>query len=397
MSTPFELPSESDHFTLEITTTAMCNLGCTYCFEGVKTDKRRLDDKKDVLIKRIEEILESDWFKTNYKQLSLSFWGGEPTLNPQLVIDIHDHFKDNDKIRWHIYTNAYNRKRLDMIVDATGVETFDVQISYDGEDTSNKFRVTHSGRGSATTVLENMEYFANKGVRISLKATLPLLAMGDLHKTWKDYKKLHDRLDGVGNTKIMYAPTIDYVSDLPEQILPETIAVFRSEMIKIARDEIDFYKENGRFLCTWFNAGDIKTHCSSGAHMHAIDVDGNSYACHGSFYSPNKDEMKAGSIEDDNWVKLMTEMTKVYKEPLGRVSDTCKNCVATTCNICPVSSLDLSKKETFVERWQDRWVNNMCGFYKAFGEIDRSVQRHLEKELYMKTIPLSTIEPELAN
>jgi sulfatase maturation enzyme AslB (radical SAM superfamily) len=388
----FEIPKESDHFSIEITTTAMCNLGCTYCFEGVKTDKRRLDDKKEVLIKRIEEFLETDWFKQNYRTLYISFWGGEPTLNPDLVIDVYNHFKDNDRIHWHIYTNAYNRKRLDMIVDAFDLSKLDVQISFDGEEIGNKFRITHSGRGSSSTVLENMEYFAKKGVNLSLKATLPLKAMGDLHKTWLNYRALHEKLDGVGKTRISYAPTIDYVSDLPEQILPETIATFRSEMLKIARDEIDFYKQHGHFLCSWFSGSDTKVHCSSGAHMHAINVDGDSYACHGSFYSPNKEEMRGGNIEDVDWVEKVTKMADSYKEPLGRVSDTCKNCVATTCNICPVSSLDLSKKETFIDRWQDRWINNMCGFYKAFGEIDRSVQRHVEQELVLQTIPVN--EPE---
>jgi len=63
------------------------------------------------------------------------------------------------------------------------------------------------------------------------------------------------------------------------------------------------------------------------------------------------------------------------------VSDICKGCVATTCMICPVSSLDNSKKEDYFDRWTDRWVNNMCGFFKSFGEIDRSVQAYLNKEI----------------
>jgi hypothetical protein len=396
MSSPFTLPSVSENFTLEITTTALCNLGCTYCFEGVKTDKRRLDDKKDILILRIEEFLESEWFTSQYKKLMLSFWGGEPTLNPQLIIDIYNHFKDRDDVGWHIYTNGYNRKRLEMLCDAVDLTKFDIQISYDGADIGDKFRITHSGKGSSAQVLENMEYFANKGARISLKATLPLKAMSDLYRTWKDYKKLYERLNGLNRMYVSYSPTIDYVSDLPDHIVPETIEIFRKEMLKIAREEIDFYNEHGHFLCTWFNAGDTKTHCSSGAHMHAINVDGESYACHGSFYSPNKEEMHGGSIEDANWVNVMTTMADKYKEPLGRVSDTCKNCVATTCMICPVSSLDLSKQESFVDRWQDRWVNNMCGFYKAFGEIDRSVQRHLEQKLILQTIPVNEPVAEAA-
>jgi hypothetical protein len=235
-----------------------------------------------------------------------------------------------------------------------------------------------------------MDYFVKKypNLDISLKSTIPLKAMNSIHKTWLDFKKLHDHFKDHPNLKVSYAPTIDYVSDLPDQIIPESIAIFRSEMLKVARDEIKFYQENNRSLCTWFGEGDAKVHCASGAHMHAINVDGKGYACHGSFYSPNKEEMLGSDIMVDSFVEDVIKMSEKYKEPLGRISSTCKDCVATTCMICPVSSLDLSKEENFVDKWQDRWVNNMCGFFKAFGEIDRSVQAYLDNDIPLKTIPI---------
>jgi uncharacterized protein len=385
--------NKSNHFSIELTTTAMCNLGCTYCFEGVKTDKRRLDDKVDVIKERIHEFLKADWFLKNYDSLNISFWGGEPTLNPDLVIDIIQEFQVFENVNFHIYTNAFNRKRFEKIVQNINLEKLHVQISYDGEDISNKFRITHNGKGSATQVLENMDYFARTYPKldISLKSTIPLAAMDTLYKTWKDFKKLDEHFADCPNIKVSYSPTIDYVSDLPDQIIPESIEIFRSEMIKIAKEEIAYYRENGRYLCTWFGEGDTKVHCASGAHMHAINVDGKGYACHGSFYSPNKEEMLGSDIESPNFVNQVIAMSEKYKEPLGRVSDTCKNCVATTCMICPVSSLDLSKEESFIDRWQDRWVNNMCGFFKAFGEIDRSVQAYLEQDMPLKTIPIHSV------
>jgi sulfatase maturation enzyme AslB (radical SAM superfamily) len=229
--------NKSNFFSIEITTTAMCNLGCTYCFEGVKTDKRRLDDKVDVVIKRIHEFLEADWFKNNYDQLNISFWGGEPTLNPDLVIQVIQEFQQFDNVGFHIYTNAYNRQRFEKILENIMVERLHVQISYDGEDISNKFRITHSGKGSASQVLENMDYFVKNypSLSIALKSTIPLKAMDSLHKTWSDFKRLHDYFKDYPNLKVSYAPTIDYVSDLPDQIIPESIAIFRSEMLKIAK------------------------------------------------------------------------------------------------------------------------------------------------------------------
>jgi len=273
-----------NQFTLEITTTALCNMGCTYCFEGAKTNTQRLDDKVDVVKKRIYELLDSNFLKDNYEMLNLTFWGGEPTLNGNLIVDIMTEFQHLDKVNFHIYTNGYNRKRLDDILDKVDIRKLTVQISHDGKEIGDKFRVTHSGKPTSDQVVENIEYFARKG-------------------------------------------------------------------------------------------------CTSGAHMHAIDVDGNSYACHGSIYSPNKDLMKGGNIMDDGFINSVESMSKKYQTPIKEVSDICKGCVATTCMICPVSSLDNSKKVDYFDRWTDRWVNNMCGFFKAFGEIDRSVQSYLNKEI----------------
>lgn len=369
-------------FTLEITTTALCNMGCTYCFEGAKTNTQRLDDKVDVVKKRIYEFLDSDFFKDNYEILNLSFWGGEPTLNGNLIVDIITEFQHLDNVNFHIYTNGYNRKRLDDVLDKVDVSKLAIQISHDGKEIGDKFRVTHSGKPTSDQVVENIEYFARKGIKVSLKSTIPLKSMKGLHRTWLDFKDLYDKLNSIGpNITVSYAPTIDYVEDIPKENLEELIQNFRSEMIKIAAEEIKFIKEHGHHLCSWFNGSDSKNHCTSGAHMHAIDVDGNSYACHGSLYSPNKELMKGGNIMEDDFINRVETMSKKYQTPIKDVSDICKGCVATTCMICPVSSLDNSKKEDYFDRWTDRWVNNMCGFFKAFGEIDRSVQAYLDKDI----------------
>jgi uncharacterized protein len=371
-----------NQFTLEITTTALCNLGCTYCFEGVKTNKQRLDDKVDVVKQRIYELLESDWYKTEYGSLNISFWGGEPTLNGTLIVDIMKEFQERDDVEFHIYTNAYNRKRLDQVIDNVDISKLQIQVSYDGKEINDQFRLSLTGKPTSDEVVGNVEYLARRGVNVSLKSTIPLKTMDTLYRTWKDFEQLYEKLHAIGpNIHVSYSPTIDYVEEIPRENLDELIASFRKDMIRIAKEEIKFYKKHHRHLCSWFAGSDSKMHCASGANMHAIDVDGNSYACHGSLYSPNKESMKGGSILDDNWLDAVIAMSKSYREAIKVVPETCVNCEATTCMICPVSSLDNSKNTDFFDRWTDRWVNNMCGFFKAFGEIDRTVQAYLYNEI----------------
>jgi uncharacterized protein len=365
-----------NQFTLEITTTALCNLDCTYCFEGLKTDKQKLDEKVDVLKLRIQELLDSEWFNDKYDELNLSFWGGEPTLNFKLVTEIIQAYQDNPKVSYHIYTNAYDRNRLNKIIDNVDTSNLHIQVSYDGKDINDVFRVLKTGKTTSDKVVENIKYLSDRGISTSMKATMPLTAMGSLYSSWKDHERLYKELP---NVRVAYAPTIDYVSDIDINGLPDLIDSFKHGMMKIAKEEIEFHKEHGHFLCTWFTENDAKTHCSSGVNMHAIDVDGNSYACHGSLYSPNKDEMKGGHIDDDSFINNIIKMSDSLREPIQEVSDICNGCVATTCMICPVISLDNSKKDNFNDKWTDRWVNNMCGFFKAFGEIDRSVQYYINK------------------
>ena len=369
----------TEQFTLEVTTTALCNMDCTYCFEGVKVNKQRLDDKVDVLKQRIQEFLDHEWFQTNYDVLNISFWGGEPTLNYELIVDVIQSFQDHERVTFHIYTNGYDRNKLDKIVDNVDISKLQVQFSYDGKDINDQFRLLANGKTTSATVLENLEYFARKGLDLSLKATVPLESVMDLYPVWKDYERLYYALNDIGdNINISYAPTIDYITDIPRGELDEVIATFRKGMLRIAREEIEFYKKNGQFLCTWFNGADSKTHCMAGVSLHAIDVDGNSYACHGAMYSPNKAEVQSGNIADNGFINNIVEMSNRIRPAATQISDVCKDCVATTCLVCPVISLDHSEKESFDDRWTDRWVTNMCGFYKAFGEIDRTVMEYIE-------------------
>jgi hypothetical protein len=113
--------------------------------------------------------------------------------------------------------------------------------------------------------------------------------------------------------------------------------------------------------------------------MVAVDVTGKTYACHGSLYSPNKDAMSSGSVMDSTWINTLRKATETYRLAIKSVPETCVGCVATTCMICPVVSLDNSKikSDNIMDQWTDRWVNNMCGYFKTFGEIDRAVMKQI--------------------
>jgi len=372
----------SNYFTLEITTTALCDLGCTYCFEGEKTDKNKLDAEIGTIFKRIDDILNDElWFKKKYDYLSISFWGGEPTLNPTFIVEIMNHYKDNDRVFFHLYTNAFNIHNMNKIIDNVDTKKLKVQVSYDGRVINDAYRLTQNKKATSNQVLNNLYILAQKGIDVSLKSTLPIEEMSALGKTWDEYRDIQNMLWKVDkNLKISYSPTIDYVSVIPDNQKEESVVAFRQEFLKIAKKEIQFYKENGRYLCSWFGGEDNRKHCSAGYNMAAIDQRGQLYACHGAIYSSEKEKLVSGSIHDEKFIETLAAYTEQFAEPLKKIPKECENCVATTCMICPVVSHSKSKKEDFFDKWTDSHVNNLCSFFKTFGEIDRAVSEYMFRE-----------------
>jgi radical SAM protein with 4Fe4S-binding SPASM domain len=365
------------HFIVEITTSALCNMDCSYCFEGEKVDKQKLNGNSDQLIKSIYEILDSEWYKNEWDALKLSFWGGEPTLNNDLIKIIAEEFNQHEEILFHIYTNGYDRRRLKNVVDWCGIDNISVQISWDGNEMTDIFRTLKTGKGTSKKVLDNIYYFSDLGVNLSIKSTIGLTSSSMILKSWLDFEEIFNKLADNKNTYVSYSPTIDYINTIPSDERAVAYEDFQDIWTQVARYEVEFYKKHNRFLCSWFGSGDHRQTCSAGGNMLAIDVDGNSYACHGALYSDNKTDLLISNIDDANFAELSGKYSEGIRDVLktDHINKACIDCVATVCIICPVASYDLSGANDFNGKWTDRWVTDMCGFYKGFGKVDRSVQR----------------------
>lgn len=364
---------------IELTTNALCDLNCTYCFEGAKTDKRRLEDI-DLLMKRIDEVLASSWFEENYTDCQITFWGGEPTLNTGYIIQIMDRYSKDDRINFHMYTNGFNIKNMTRIVNNVDYSKLSIQISYDGDWINDIFRLTNAGTSSKKQVLNTLQYLADKGINVSLKSTLPTTAMKNLVKTWLSFEKLYYHYKEYKNVHISFAPTIDYSMNRVDQDAGGNVDLFREQILLIAKKEIEFALTEDRHLMSWFNGSDRKSNCSAGLNFIAVDVDGQSYACHGALYADDKEALRSSTIYDDDFINKVSTFNDSFEQSLTRVPEVCKTCVATTCIVCPVQTFEVSKKETFEEKWEDRGVNGLCKYYQAFGEIDRSVQKYLQSK-----------------
>lgn len=374
--------SKKPMLNIELTTSGLCDMHCTYCFEGEKTDRQRFSDF-DLLFKRIDEIKASDFYK-GFSGISINYWGGEPTLNWKYIRTVTEHFKDDKEVVFHLYSNGYNFKNLERTL--VGFEEIKdrvfVQISFDGF-TNDIFRISSKG-GTSENVMRSFQHLADEGYNVHMKATLPMQSFKDITKNWDHFRELFDKYKEYNNVSISYAPTIDYTQNAYNiDDYQGHLDIFKQQILEVAKREIKFFREHNRFLLTWFSTEitEAKTNCSSGVNFISLDTEGDTYACHGAFYSPIKDELKQASLSDDDFVDKVTKFNSNIATVINHTPETCKGCESTYCAVCPVVLAENSKKETFTERWSDRPAHGLCGFYKEFGKIHRATIKYLNNTL----------------
>ena len=278
-------------------------------------------------------------------------------------------------MRFHLYTNGFNLHNLTKILENVRLDKLAVQVSYDGRLINDKYRVTKNNKSTSNQVLNSIYELAQMGAKLSLKSTLPIENMEVMSETWDEFLYIQNMIWKVNkDIHVSYAPTIDYVTKVADEDKAEAVKKFRAEFVKIAKKEMKFYSEHNRYLCSWFGGDSNRMHCAAGLNMAAIDQRGNLYACHGAIYSSKKEELINTTIYDDDFLEKLAMNSLKYEQPLSKIAKECQDCVATTCMICPVVSHEKSEKVDFMDKWTDNWVNNLCGFFKTFGEIDRAVQ-----------------------
>lgn len=370
---------------MELTTTSLCDMKCTYCFEGEKVEKHKFSDY-DLLVQRIKEIKASKFYE-KFSGISMNFWGGEPTLNWKYIKAITAEFRDDQEIVFHLYTNGYNFKNLQRTLTAfededVGYNIKDrvfVQVSYDGL-TNDIFRVSSKG-GTSQNVMVSFDHLVEQGYNVHFKATLPIASFNDIYANWTHFKDLFYKYSDKPNARISYAPTIDYTQKAEEiEDYAGLLKIFKKQMMLVAKGEIEFYKTEKRFLLSWFDTpiSEQKVNCSAGVNFISIDGEGDSYACHGAFYAPNKEELKSTSLYSDNFVAEIAAFNAKFEEHINYVPEGCKGCSSTYCAVCPVALSEMSKKEDLMDRWTDRTAHGLCGFYKEFGLIHRALFKHLK-------------------
>lgn len=280
--------------------TENCNMGCKYCYEVTSTGHRKVNMSEETALQAVRFMFESSKNDPSVKEISVTFFGGEPTLMP----DIIDIFCTEGKALSKTYnkpfyasmiTNAtvMNEKLYNIIkkhLDIWG----NCQLSIDGpHEIQDSYRVYKNGTGSFSTIEKNMPYWKELfGDRINIHGVLNSKSIGKLFDSYIFFRKEW----GVDKLWFLPAKDVDFDQESVDSYDREMSKIYNHimEEVRITKDlkEIQYYAPLDRSL----RDGKMGKPCGAGDNYCVITSEGDIWPCHHFYFADVKKELKMGDI-----------------------------------------------------------------------------------------------------
>ena len=207
----YVLASSEGHLYLTILPTEKCNFRCVYCYEDFELGKMSADT-----VEGIKNLLNKA--APTLKNLMISWFGGEPTLNAKGMIEICSHVRKlqetyDFKYSSHATTNGYliDEKLFREFIDV-GIN--DYQITLDGDkDCHDTTRLQMNGKGSFDVIWSNL--LAYRATELDFTIMLRLhVTRQNTESMWRLVNKMEQEF---GNDS-RYTYIIEEIKDLGDGV-----------------------------------------------------------------------------------------------------------------------------------------------------------------------------------
>lgn len=144
---------------LVLNVTESCNMACSYCIYSGNYKNERVENNSNMDFKTAKKAV--DLFVSQAKNPSLiSFYGGEPLNNMELINNIVDYVKKEYPKRKSIFSMTSNFINADKYLDSLIDNDIHVTISLDGpQKIHDKNRKTKNGNPTYKKIIENLDKF----------------------------------------------------------------------------------------------------------------------------------------------------------------------------------------------------------------------------------------------
>ena len=257
--------------------TQKCNLGCSYCFTGGKTEKVMPFSiaKKgvDFLIKNAIETSPHQ-LNNGKRQADISFWGGEPLLEWGLLKSIAEYARKTapSDVRINFAGTTNGTLLTPEKFDFLDAHQLFFLVSLDGTaETHNGYRIFKNGEGSHSTIMRNMEKVLARWPMY--KARMSPYPKRIAH-FYEDVKYLVEH----GIYGLMFSPVYEH------EWTEDHWKIWKEECIKVV-DLMEEYKRKGINIMIehfrgYCQADSSKWPCGAGRFYVGFDVDGSIWPCH---------------------------------------------------------------------------------------------------------------------
>lgn len=276
--------------------TDRCNLACSYCYEPDKQFKSVSWDD----IKAFIHMLYDTPRYSQFKRINLDFIGGEPLLEPKMMMRAMTYFYAEGRRRGHHWTNDCRNITFFATTNGTMFDDPDVQemiraypiilgLSLDGDKESHdRNRKYLDGRGSYDKIMEHFQWWRDKYKQGMCKGTLS-------HNNLTSLCTMLSHQVSLG-LKPWANPTFDEIwtkEDAEEY--GRQIRSFIDHISSTYPDSlmIDIRTIHTKKLDTPRNEGEW---CGTGRYMVSMGLDGMLYPCHR--FSTNTHKYPIGNIRD---------------------------------------------------------------------------------------------------
>ena len=260
-----------------------CNLACKYCFagEGEYHGPRGLMSL-EIGKRALDFLVENSGSRKN---LEVDFFGGEPSLNFQVVKSLVEYGRSLEKTANKNFRFTYTTNGVilnDEIIDFCNREMSNVVLSLDGRrEVNDRMRVSRGGNGSYDRIVPKFKEFVEK------RGGKDYYIRGTYTRFNKDFASDILHMADLGFKEISIEPVVappDAPYSLREEDLPELL-----EQYEILAKEMIRRKKAGEGFTFYHYMIDLDggpcvvkrvTGCGVGTEYMAVTPEGDLYPCH---------------------------------------------------------------------------------------------------------------------
>ncbi len=235
--------------TLTLVVTEQCNLRCRYCvYSGMYHFERSHSFRKmsaEIAFKAIDFFLNRC---KNSSKVFISFYGGEPLLNFELIKKCVEYTNARSKqinktVKYSITTNGtlLQRKILDFLIK----NKIGLVISLDGpKDIHDRYRTFPDGMGSYERIFQNLKVIKNRDINYYRNYVIYNTTLVPPYNLFKVYEFFEHYKDLFGDGQIV----------LMNHINPFNTDFFKKNNINMSEELISFAFQEKKLLAHFLNS-----------------------------------------------------------------------------------------------------------------------------------------------